>query len=614
MSSFYGIFYRDGRSVSQKEAQKMQQTFDWWKPDESDFIIQDNILLGQATLYNTPESKYEHLPLKKANYILAMDARIDNREELAKELELPNKPLQEIGDSEFILASYRKWGKECADKLLGDFAFVIWDEAKQELFCARDIIGIKPIYYTVTDNKIIFSNDLQSLTKLKCISLEINDRAIANYITNKLLTDKKITFYKHIHKIEPASFMIVSKQKIHTTIYWKINKIKKNTQITEEETINKLKKLLYSSVKARIRSDYRITSHLSGGIDSSTITILASQILKKTQSNHLPLLVFNWIQPPSKDNHINHYEWKNSLNIAQQENLEHYFVQLSITKFQELLETKSITFDSTRLWYEYPIREEVQKYHSRTILSGWGGDELISNHAHAIYCDHFIHFRWKKLYHECKLKISKKRKPFKMLLSIMYHKIFVPLLPDKLYCYLPKKNCSSFDISLFNNKLHPYIKKELKKKNYIFSRHTAKTIHEDLLRAWENGHIQGRIESWHNASFEYQINYTYPLLDKRIIEFTLSIPSKYFFKNGIGRYIFKMATADILPSHYLKQDYKLEPNRVKKIISLYQKTINKLEGNYSSTYDKYFNKTKLKEISSIEEFSILLPLILNKSK
>jgi asparagine synthase (glutamine-hydrolysing) len=151
MSSFYGIWHRDGTPVSKELASKMQEQFDWWQPDESDYIHQNNLLIGQATLWNTPESKHEHLPLQKDSYILAMDARIDNREELTKELDLPSKPLERIGDSEFILAAYRKWGEECADRLLGDFAFVIWDEKKEHLFCARDFIGVRPFYYYIDE-------------------------------------------------------------------------------------------------------------------------------------------------------------------------------------------------------------------------------------------------------------------------------------------------------------------------------------------------------------------------------------------------------------------------------------------------------------------------------
>jgi len=143
MSGFFGIFNRNRKPVERTMAEKMLEKMSEWEPDESDLWIDGSMALGHAMLWNTPESKYEHLPLQKYAYILTMDARIDNRDELAKELDLPDCPMSEIGDSEFILAAYQKWGEECPKHLLGDFTFVIWDTKKQQLFCARDPLGIK---------------------------------------------------------------------------------------------------------------------------------------------------------------------------------------------------------------------------------------------------------------------------------------------------------------------------------------------------------------------------------------------------------------------------------------------------------------------------------------
>jgi len=110
MSGFFGIFNRNGKPVEGNVANKMLDAMSYWEPDERDLYIDGPIAMGHAMLWNTPESKYEHLPLVKDGYVLAMDARIDNREELTKEIELPDRSMSEIGDSEFILGAYKKWG------------------------------------------------------------------------------------------------------------------------------------------------------------------------------------------------------------------------------------------------------------------------------------------------------------------------------------------------------------------------------------------------------------------------------------------------------------------------------------------------------------------------
>jgi len=537
----------------------MQQTFDWWKPDESDFVIQDNILIGQATLYNTPESKYEHLPLKKTNYILAMDARIDNREELAKELELPNKPLQEIGDSEFILASYRKWGKECADKLLGDFAFVIWDEAKQELFCARDFIGVRPFYYYVDDEKFIFGSDLKALSQHPDIPLDIRDESVANYIVNRQLLDKKHTFFKSINKLEGGCYMYISKSSYQTTRYWHPNKVKKRKLPNEQAYMEELRRLLEDSVKVRLRTDYGVSSHLSGGLDSSPLAVIASRELKKQNPNYR-LPVFTWIHKyKTQEDYNATHEWKYIESIAKQENMELHYHKLSPEELKDILITTDITINGGHLYlFEPQIRQQLMNKDIRTMMSGWGGDEFISNHGYASRTEMLIKGEWKSLYLAMKYWHQLKQRNIKSYLSLIYRKLVIPIIPNQFYCYLPKVICKKVNYPSCFKKYFPLIKNEEKNKTYIFEHYNVATIKNDLIRAWRNGHIQARLEVWSQEDWKYKMTYTYPLLDKRLVEFSLTIPTKYAFHECRERYLYKKVLESILPLNIIYGTHKKE--------------------------------------------------------
>jgi len=143
VSGIFGVFNRNTKRVNKDTINIMLDAMSYWESDDHGIWINGTVAFGHTMLWNTPESKYEHLPLEKNAYVLTMDARIDNRDELAKELVLPDLPLEKIGDSEFILSAYRKWGEDCPKYLLGDFAFAIWDGNKRQLFCARDHVGIK---------------------------------------------------------------------------------------------------------------------------------------------------------------------------------------------------------------------------------------------------------------------------------------------------------------------------------------------------------------------------------------------------------------------------------------------------------------------------------------
>lgn len=231
MSGFFGIFNRNGKPVEEEIVDNMLEAMSYWDPDEKAVRMDGPVALGHAMLWNTPESKYEHLPLKQDAYILTMDARIDNREELAKEIELPDRPMGEIGDSEFILGAYKKWGEECPKHLLGDFAFSIWDTKKEQLFCVRDHVGIKSLYYYLDENKFIFSNDIRSIIEYPDIDTKYNDDAMALYIMTCDVLHSEWTFYQNIIKLPPQHICLSHRRRRMLFIIGKLKTLHPFTMI-----------------------------------------------------------------------------------------------------------------------------------------------------------------------------------------------------------------------------------------------------------------------------------------------------------------------------------------------------------------------------------------------
>ncbi|NES85389.1 MAG: asparagine synthetase B, partial [Moorea sp. SIO2B7] len=149
MSGIVGIYYLNQEPIDRENIGQMLDILAHRGPDGADIWCEGSVGLGHRMLWTTPESLLEKLPLvnHSKNLVITADARIDNREELIVALELNDRPAEKITDSQLILAAYEKWGEQCPEKLLGDFAFAIWDKHKQILFCARDHVGVKPFYY-----------------------------------------------------------------------------------------------------------------------------------------------------------------------------------------------------------------------------------------------------------------------------------------------------------------------------------------------------------------------------------------------------------------------------------------------------------------------------------
>lgn len=546
MSGFFGIFNRNSRTVEKKTVTTMLEAMSYWEPDEKSTWINGPVALGHTMLWNTPESKYEHLPLEKDIYVLTMDARIDNREELIEELELPDRPLEETGDSEFILAAYVKWGEDCTKHLLGDFAFAIWDERKKEIFCARDHIGIKSFYYYIDDSTFIFSNDIRVLFANKNIPKTIDDCKVYHYLIEAY--NPSLTFFKTIKKLDSAATFKVGMNNYKKLIYWKAENSAKIELASIEDYANKLRELLESAVSVRTRSTFPVASHLSGGLDSSTIAVLSHRELKK---NNKQLYTYNWTYHDGTD----YYEWNNSHKIAISEGIEHTDIKLDEHIIRNFYLTKNIIFnDMEFMIYEDVVRKKANKQNVKTILSGWGGDELITNHGGGYYTEVF----WKvnpfyaiyKLYKE---ETGSTRR-FLRLLKMCYQLFVRPI-----YKKFGKQDTHNYE-NLYCTQSNFNHCKALKSTNHkpiaSFSSRNRK------LDMFNSGHIVNRIESWTSASFEDRMEYRYPLLDKRLIEFALGIPSELYRMNGYGRYLFRYSIKGILSDEFRWNTVKSEPKRV----------------------------------------------------
>ena len=560
MSGFFGIFNRNGKPIEEKTVHTMLDAMSYWEPDERNTWIDGPVALGHAMLWNTPESKYEHLPLEKDAYVLNMDARIDNRDELLRELELPDRSLEEIGDSEFILAAYKKWGEECPKYLLGDFAFTIWDEKKRQLFCARDHIGIKPFYYHMNDEIFIYANDIRCLVAHPDISKNINDEAVAIYLTKGELWHPSITFFETIQKLPPATSLTVLEKSTDKKIYWEAEYSPKIRFNTLEEYSKKLRELLEDSVHKRLRTENPIASHLSGGLDSSVIATIAARYLRSQDKS---LQAYNWVAEPKAEDDYEYYEWANSRRIAELENIEHHYIQFNAEMLGDLLLNHDISLnDTVDLWYEFVVRKEAKNDNVCTVLSGWGGDELITYHAGVYYADRLrnghIISTIKELYEEAR----KNKKSLKRFIANLYYKLFVPFMPHWLHCFLPKIQCKSEDYLQYINPSFYQKMHNISIPNTIF---TMNNMHKEQLELFHLGHLVNRIESWASSGFLERIEYGYPLLDKRVVEFALGIPTEMYRKEGKSRYLYRHAISGLLPEDMRWKHFKSERKRVDKL-------------------------------------------------
>jgi asparagine synthase (glutamine-hydrolysing) len=202
---------------------------------------------------------------------LIYNGEIYNYIELRKELS--ESRFSTMSDSECILKGYETWGTACPEHLRGMFAFALWDENEQRLFCARDRFGIKPFYYTVVDGVFYFASEVKALLPF-LPEIETDLEGMKDYLTFQLCLDGK-TLFKGVYELQAGHCLVVENGTIKTWRYWEVY-YARDWNHTTRYFEDRIRELLNDSVKMHLRADVPIGAYLSGGIDSSAIATLAS--------------------------------------------------------------------------------------------------------------------------------------------------------------------------------------------------------------------------------------------------------------------------------------------------------------------------------------------------
>ncbi|MDH5523379.1 MAG: asparagine synthase-related protein [Desulfobulbaceae bacterium] len=566
MSTIFGIYHRNLQPVPAATFTLMQAAASWWQPDRSGSWRQGPVALGHEMLCNTPESQNEQLPLEQGELVITMDARLDNRRELSELLGQPERPLHQITDSELIVAAYCQWGEECPKHLLGDFAFAIWDQANKKLFCARDHLGVKPFYFHRQDSLFVFGNDLKALLAHPAVSPKLNDEAVANYLVHFLLINKNITFFQEIEKLPAAHSITITPTSVATRCYWRPEDAPTIKLADAEAYARKLLELIESAVHARMRSAYPITAHLSGGLDSSAIAVVAA---RKLRDKGEQLLAFNWLHAPSQNDDPSHNEWANSAEIANREGIAHDYVDISAEDIIACMRNHNIAHgDSAGFWYEYVVGNAVRKKGSRTILSGWGGDELCSYHGKSYWANMLKNGRLSEVLKMVRRNVAGQKNKTRSALKLFYYNVIIPFIPRRYYHKMPNPQRRQAPPFNFARQGFMAALTEERAKMDAFLPQTKGTIRAHMLGFLQYGHLQGRMESWAATALANRLEYSYPLLDKRIVEFILGVPADFFVNEQTGRHLFRLAADGLIPHKILWKDKESEANRIKKLLEI----------------------------------------------
>jgi asparagine synthase (glutamine-hydrolysing) len=352
---------------------KMCKIITYRGPDEQGTVVKDRAALGMRRL-SIIDIKSGQQPIysEDGNLAIVFNGEIYNFQELKKELESIGHSFKTHSDTETILHAFEEFGPNCLEKLRGMFAFAIWNFRDETLFIARDRVGKKPLFYCLTKNgNFVFGSELKTLLAHGEIEKEIDFAALDSYLTFGYVPEE-FCIFKNVQKLAPAHFLIFKNGKVQAEKYWDFN-YKQATNIkSEDEYIEVLREKIKDAVNIRLISEVPLGAFLSGGVDSSTIVAMMSQI------STMPVKTFS-----IGFNEDNYDELKYARVAAKHFGTEHHEFIVTpdlVDLVDELVWHFDEPFSDSSALPTYMVSKMAREFVT-VVLSGDGGDELFAGYT-----------------------------------------------------------------------------------------------------------------------------------------------------------------------------------------------------------------------------------------
>ncbi|WP_026672547.1 asparagine synthase-related protein [Alkalihalobacterium bogoriense] len=559
MSAIAGIFSRRKNDIDIEKASNMMACFKKYPANAHQTIYNNKIFFGCHAQWITPESINERNPYydKERKLAITADAIIDNRDELFDLLQVERKRRNSIGDCELILLAYDKWGEQCLQHLIGDYAFVIWDERNNNCFAARDFSGTRTLYYFYNDDIIVFSTTIEPLF---CYSEQrkiLNENWLAEYLAITAVVDTanaSITPYQNIYQVQPSHSIFCNENKVKEIRYCSFQRTKKMKFKSDHEYVEAFHDVFQQAVKSKVRTFRKIGSHLSGGLDSGSVVSFAA---KELQSKKQSLMTFSYIPPADfTDFTPKHLVANEKPNVQSTVRfvggVKDFYFDFNQKDSYSMIDGLVSDIEMPYKYFENSfwvkgMFEEAQKRDIGILLSGGRGNFTISwGHALSYYALLVRRLRWIRLAKELHMYSQRAGGArFRRIPTIL--KLAFPsverMFSNNSYYTLP-----TIIDPAFAERTNVYEK--LKKfgigetgwfqSNDMFElriRHFQDVFHWNATNTLDC-----------KLSLQHGVWKRDPTNDKRVIQFCLSVPEEQYVQDGIDRALIRRATEHYLPN------------------------------------------------------------------
>jgi len=558
MCGFVGIINRNKAEANGNLLKDMASVIHYRGPDEEGLFIDGPVGFYHKRLSIIDLSTGKQ-PMTLDDCTIVFNGEIYNYIELKDDLKRRGHNFKTTSDTEVILHMYQEFGESFINELNGMFAFIIYDKRKNKFLLAKDHFGIKPLYWYSDDNKIVFGSEIKAILKHPDIIAEPDFNNLYEYLTFQFILGEG-TMFKNIRKLAAGHYISIDLNtgKFNTVKYWEPD-FKIDQFHTEEYFICRLGEILNQTISQQLRSDVPLGSYLSGGLDSSIVTIMAA-------SKYAPQFKsFTGVF----DNGPEYNELEFAKEAANAANSELYEVYPTEQEFIDILPKLIYHLDEPvagpGVFPQY-IVSKLASEHVKVVLGGQGGDEIFGGYARYLvaYLEQAlkgaIFENNEEKEHIVSLNSILPNLPFlraysPMLKDFMSADLFEPM--DRRYFHLINRIGAS----------ESYLSKEFMSgynENEIFATFSKLFNHPDTLSYYNKmthfdmvASLPGLLQVEDRVSMSVSIESRVPLLDRRIVDLISRMPAGMKFKGGEMKYLLKRTVGDMMPKKILNRKEKM---------------------------------------------------------
>jgi asparagine synthase (glutamine-hydrolysing) len=546
----YGRWNFDGHPEEAFDFRKAQVLIAPYGPDGISSHRDGGVAITYGAFHTTRQSRGESQPhTGSGGMVLTWDGRLDNREELIR-------CLREATDSSstdvsIVAAAFDRWGPGCFARILGDWALSIWDPRQCSLLLAKDVLGVRPLFYTLNQDGVSWSSLLEPLLLVSGRSFSLNEEYIAGWFS--LFPATQLTPYAEIDSVPPASYVVVRNKRATCQEYWRFDPAHCVRCATDEEYEERFRNVFAASIRRRLRADAPVTAELSGGMDSTSIVCMADELITRSSEDLSRLDTISYFD----DAEPNWDERPYFSAVAKSRGRAGCHLAMQVTTptavpphRAEFRATPASGGSSSPLTCQFADYFNHRK--SRVLLSGIGGDEVLGGVPTPIpeLADLLASRRVKAFLRRTTQWALAVRKPWIHLVRQTVRSFLSPAIRKLPLTQTPPEWLTKDFVKRHRDALQGY-ERRLAFDGVRPSFHVNLFILEALRRQLACNPI----------SSEPLLETRYPYLDRELLQFLYAIPREQLVRPNQRRSLMRRALAGTVPTVVLNRRQKASASR-----------------------------------------------------